>query len=120
MAHVSVTINGRSFRMACDDGQEDHLLRLAAEVRQRGALELLRVGGERGGAARDVAAVQLPCIERAFALGAPCAHLVRDDERCLAARCRRRALEMARHCLNFIVDGVLARQSVSAASESLS
>lgn len=32
MAHVSVTINGRSFRMACDDGQEDHLLRLAAEV----------------------------------------------------------------------------------------
>lgn len=32
MAQVSVTINGRSFRMACDDGQEDHLLRLAAEV----------------------------------------------------------------------------------------
>lgn len=32
MAHVSVTINGRQFRMACDDGQEDHLLRLAAEV----------------------------------------------------------------------------------------
>lgn len=32
MAHVSVTINGRQFRMACDDGQEDHLLKLAAEV----------------------------------------------------------------------------------------
>lgn len=32
MAHVSVTINGRQFRMACDDGQEEHLLRLAAEV----------------------------------------------------------------------------------------
>lgn len=35
MAHVSVTINGRQFRMACDDGQEDHLLRLAADVNSR-------------------------------------------------------------------------------------
>lgn len=32
MAHVNVTINGRQFRMACDDGQEDHLHTLAAEV----------------------------------------------------------------------------------------
>ncbi|CEJ09793.1 Cell division protein ZapA [bacterium YEK0313] len=32
MAHVNVTINGRQFRMACDDGQEDHLHNLAAEV----------------------------------------------------------------------------------------
>jgi cell division protein ZapA len=32
MAHVSVTINGRQFRMACDDGQEEHLLKLAADV----------------------------------------------------------------------------------------
>ncbi|MBN8942546.1 MAG: cell division protein ZapA [Rhizobiales bacterium] len=32
MAHVNVTINGRQFRMACDDGQEDHLMRLAADV----------------------------------------------------------------------------------------
>lgn len=32
MDHVNVTINGRQFRMACDDGQEDHLLSLAAEV----------------------------------------------------------------------------------------
>ena len=101
---------------ACNDTA---LLRLAGEARQRGALELPRVGGKRGGAARDAAAVELPCIERAFALGAPCAHLVRDDERCLAARCRRRALKMARHCLDYIVDAALARQSVSAASESL-
>jgi cell division protein ZapA len=35
MAHVSVTINGRQFRMACDDGQEDHLLKLAAEVNEK-------------------------------------------------------------------------------------
>lgn len=32
MAHVSVTINGRQYRMACDDGQEEHLLRLADDV----------------------------------------------------------------------------------------
>ena len=25
MAHVSVTINSRQYRMACDDGQEHHL-----------------------------------------------------------------------------------------------
>jgi cell division protein ZapA len=30
MAEVSVEINGRKFRMACEDGQEDHLLGLAA------------------------------------------------------------------------------------------
>ncbi len=29
MAQVSVTINGRQFRMACEDGQEDHLKNLA-------------------------------------------------------------------------------------------
>jgi len=29
---VSVTINGRAYRMACDEGQEAHLLSLAAEI----------------------------------------------------------------------------------------
>jgi cell division protein ZapA len=28
MAHVSVTIAGRAYRMACDEGQEEHLLAL--------------------------------------------------------------------------------------------
>jgi len=32
MSQVSVTINGRQFRMACEDGQEDHLLNLAREL----------------------------------------------------------------------------------------
>lgn len=32
VAQVSVTINGHSFRMGCDDGQESHLLGLCAEV----------------------------------------------------------------------------------------
>ncbi len=29
MVQVSVSINGRAYRMACEDGQEDHLLSLA-------------------------------------------------------------------------------------------
>lgn len=32
MAQVNVTINGKTYRMACDDGQEDHLLGLAAQL----------------------------------------------------------------------------------------
>ena len=35
MAQVSVTIAGRAFRMACEDGQEDHLTGLAATLDQR-------------------------------------------------------------------------------------
>src|ERR1700730_15947839 len=35
MGQVSVTINGRQYRMACDDGQEDHLTRLAEDLDQR-------------------------------------------------------------------------------------
>jgi cell division protein ZapA len=35
MAQVSVTINGRQFRMACEDGQEDHLSDLARELDAR-------------------------------------------------------------------------------------
>lgn len=30
MAQISVTINGKSFRMACDDGEEEHLEGLAS------------------------------------------------------------------------------------------
>lgn len=30
MAQITVTINGKSFRMACDDGEEDRLMGLAA------------------------------------------------------------------------------------------
>jgi cell division protein ZapA len=35
MAQVNVTINGREFRMACDDGQEAHLIKLAETLDQR-------------------------------------------------------------------------------------
>jgi cell division protein ZapA len=32
MSQVTVTINGRQFRMACEDGQEGHLMRLAQDL----------------------------------------------------------------------------------------
>ena len=35
MAQVNVSINGRQYRMACDDGQEDHLTRLAQDLDRR-------------------------------------------------------------------------------------
>src|SRR6476659_8946122 len=35
MSHVNVTIHGRQYRMACEDGQEDHLTRLAKDLDQR-------------------------------------------------------------------------------------
>jgi cell division protein ZapA len=35
MAHVTATIAGRQFRLACEDGQEDHLQALAQELDAR-------------------------------------------------------------------------------------
>ena len=35
MAQVTVTIAGRSYRMACSDGEEEHLQKLAADVDAR-------------------------------------------------------------------------------------
>ena len=47
MPHVSVTIAGRSYRMACDDGQEEHLLGLGRML--DGKIDTLRAAfGEIG------------------------------------------------------------------------
>ncbi|WP_284177650.1 cell division protein ZapA [Rhabdaerophilum sp. SD176] len=35
MAHVTVTIDGKQFRMACEDGQEQHLEALALDLDNR-------------------------------------------------------------------------------------
>lgn len=35
MAYVTISIGGRAYRMACDDGQEDHLSGLGEEVDAR-------------------------------------------------------------------------------------
>jgi cell division protein ZapA len=47
MAQVNVTIGGRVYRMACDDGQEDHLMRLARDLDQKFA-QLREAFGEIG------------------------------------------------------------------------
>ncbi|MGA7973678.1 MAG: cell division protein ZapA [Pseudolabrys sp.] len=47
MAQVTATIAGRQFRLACEDGQEEHLLTLASEVDGRIA-ELRQRFGEIG------------------------------------------------------------------------
>jgi cell division protein ZapA len=35
MSHINVTINGRQYRMACEDGQEARLLKLADDLENR-------------------------------------------------------------------------------------
>ena len=47
MAQVDVAINGRNYRVACDDGQEEHLRQLAEYVDQR-VMELVESVGQIG------------------------------------------------------------------------
>jgi cell division protein ZapA len=47
MAQVNATIAGRQFRLACEDGQEDHLQALANDIDQR-IIDLRRKFGEIG------------------------------------------------------------------------
>ena len=47
MAQVNATIAGRQFRLACEDGQEDHLQSLAKDIDQR-IIDLRRKFGEIG------------------------------------------------------------------------
>ena len=55
MSHFSVTINGRQYRMACEEGQEPRLTRLASELDSRIA-ELRTRFGEIGDARLTVMA----------------------------------------------------------------
>ena len=47
MAQISTTINGRQFRLACEDGQEEHLEKLAQNLDAR-IVELRKKFGEIG------------------------------------------------------------------------
>ena len=47
MAQISSTIAGRQFRLACEDGQEEHLQELAKDIDQR-IISLRRKFGEIG------------------------------------------------------------------------
>jgi cell division protein ZapA len=44
MSQINVTINGRQFRMACEDGEEEHLSRLAEDLDARISRLRLRFG----------------------------------------------------------------------------
>lgn len=62
MNHINVTINGRQYRMACEDGQEIRLLKLAESLEQR--IETLRGKfGEIGDARLTVMAALTVCDE---------------------------------------------------------
>ncbi len=49
MSQVSITVNERKYTIACDDGQEEHLVRLAAYVDKRVG-ELVAAVGQVGDA----------------------------------------------------------------------
>lgn len=49
MPRVDVSINGRSYQIACDEGQEDHLVQLAEFVESR-VSELVAAVGQVGDA----------------------------------------------------------------------
>ncbi len=49
MTHLAVTINGHDYKIACEDGQEDHLLKLSNVVEER-VQELVSAVGQVGDA----------------------------------------------------------------------
>jgi cell division protein ZapA len=62
MSHINVTINGRQYRMACEEGQEVRLLKLAESFEQR--IQNLRGKfGEIGDARLTVMAALTVCDE---------------------------------------------------------
>jgi cell division protein ZapA len=68
MSHVNVTINGRQYRMACEEGQETRLLKLAESMESR--VEALRGKfGEIGDARLTVMAALTVCDELLDAQG---------------------------------------------------
>jgi cell division protein ZapA len=62
MSHVNVTINGRQYRMACEEGQEVRLLKLAEDLEAR-VEELRGKFGEIGDARLTVMAALTVCDE---------------------------------------------------------
>jgi cell division protein ZapA len=62
MSHINVTINGRQYRMACEEGQEVRLLKLAEQLESR--IQSLRGKfGEIGDARLTVMAALTVCDE---------------------------------------------------------
>ncbi len=81
MSQVNVTINGRQFRMACEDGQEAHLTELAQQLDRR--IEGLRAKfGEIG----DTRLTVMAAITIADELGEMTQRLRRLDEELAAIK----------------------------------
>ncbi len=81
MAQINVTINGRQFRMACEDGQEDHLTHLAREL--DGRIEGLRAKfGEIG----DTRLTVMAALTIADELGEMSSRLKRLEQELAAAQ----------------------------------
>ena len=86
MSHINVTINGRQYRMACEEGQEARLLQLAESFEARiGSLR--GKFGEIGDARLTVMAALTVCDElldagqRIGSLGSRARHLRLSDSR---------------------------------------
>lgn len=47
MAHVTIRINGYAYTVGCEDGQEQHLTQMAAEIEQR-ISSIKAIGGQSG------------------------------------------------------------------------
>jgi cell division protein ZapA len=79
MSQVIATIAGRQFRLACEDGQEDHLQALAKDIDQR-IIDLRRKFGEIGDTRLTVMAALMVADELAEAM-----HKIRRLEEDVAA-----------------------------------
>ncbi|MFN4090045.1 MAG: cell division protein ZapA [Alphaproteobacteria bacterium] len=82
MAEVAVTINGRVYQMACDDGQEEHLLALSQQVGSR-VDELANSVGQVGDA-RLLVMTSLLIADELFDLRAEVDELRAEAERHIA------------------------------------
>ena len=47
MAQVTIRINGYAYTVVCEDGQEDHLAKMASEIEQR-ISSIKAIGGQSG------------------------------------------------------------------------
>jgi cell division protein ZapA len=64
MAQVTVRINGYAYTLACRDGEEQHLLSMAADVDKR--IETIRQGAGQSGEARMLVMAALILADELF------------------------------------------------------
>lgn len=106
MPSVPVTINGKTYRMACDEGQEQRLLSLADEVNAK--IDRFRgTFGEIG----DLRLIVMAAIELADDLDEARGRVERAEEDMMAARAREAAAAGRQQG----ADGDLARAVTKAA-----